>query len=100
MSDNFWYYAHNNQQQGPISEAQLQQLFASNRLPLTTLVWSNNLSNWTQAALLPAFGRLQSMQPAPGATIATAERAPLGTGELSANQLQNIIHQSTQQQHQ
>jgi GYF domain 2/RDD family len=55
MSGVTWYFALNNQQQGPISEDELRNLFTTGRLPPETLVWADGLSNWTAANQLPNF---------------------------------------------
>src|SRR6185437_8233210 len=55
MAERMWFFARNNQQEGPIPESQLQQLFANQTLHADTLVWSDNLSNWTPASQLETF---------------------------------------------
>lgn len=44
-----WYYAKNNQQQGPVSEEQLKQLVASGELQPSDLVWTEGMSQWAEA---------------------------------------------------
>ena len=41
-----WYYAHNGQQQGPVSEAELTQLAQSGTISGTSLVWKEGLPDW------------------------------------------------------
>ena len=59
MSD--WYYAANNEQKGPVNESELKANFASNKLPVDTLVWKDGMENWTPANQVPAF----TFRPAP-----------------------------------
>jgi uncharacterized membrane protein len=76
MSD--WYYAANNEQKGPINEAELKASFASNKLPVDTLVWKDGMDNWTPANQVPAFTFRQPPVPAavqPGAPAAAATPA-------------------------
>jgi uncharacterized membrane protein len=47
MSD--WYYAENNEQRGPVLEADLKGLLTSNKVPADTLVWKEGMANWTPA---------------------------------------------------
>lgn len=45
----------NNQQEGPIPESQLQQLFIQRALPPDAFVWSNHLAEWTPAGNIAIF---------------------------------------------
>lgn len=83
MSNRQWYYAQNNQQLGPVSEAELVNLFSNNKLPLTALVWSEHLSAWTAAKDLEQFAKLGPAQPpppipAPGAPPPLPQRTTTG----------------------
>jgi uncharacterized RDD family membrane protein YckC len=53
-----WYYAVNNQRQGPIAQAELAQLAASGAIKPDTLVWRQGMAEWqpyaSVAASLPA----------------------------------------------
>ena len=53
MSD--WYYAENNEQRGPVLEADLKGLLASNKVPADTLVWKEGMANWTPATEIASF---------------------------------------------
>lgn len=55
MPERMWFFARNNQQEGPIPESQLQQLFVNNTLVDETLVWSDHLSSWTPASQIDSF---------------------------------------------
>jgi uncharacterized membrane protein len=72
MSD--WYYAANNEQKGPINESELKANFASNKLPVDTLVWKDGMDNWTPANQVAAFTFRAA--PAPAAVQPTAAGAP------------------------
>lgn len=41
-----WYYAEGNQQRGPLSEADFQQLVASGTVNDSTMVWHEGMANW------------------------------------------------------
>ncbi len=41
-----WYYAEGNQQKGPVSEAELDQLFQRGQLLGSTLIWKEGMANW------------------------------------------------------
>ncbi|HUB66178.1 MAG TPA: DUF4339 domain-containing protein [Candidatus Methylacidiphilales bacterium] len=53
MSD--WYYAADNAQKGPINESELKANFATNKLPVDTLVWKEGMDGWLPANQVPAF---------------------------------------------
>jgi uncharacterized membrane protein len=50
-----WYYAVNNEQKGPVSEADLKGQLAANRIPGDTLVWTDGMANWTPAQDIAAL---------------------------------------------
>lgn len=45
-----WHYAESDQTKGPISEAELIQLFESGRLPTNSLVWTEGQADWLPAS--------------------------------------------------
>ncbi|MGB0578266.1 MAG: DUF2523 family protein [Limisphaerales bacterium] len=49
-----WYYAINNEQKGPISEEEFQQLVRAGKISQQTLVWQENLPNWVPYKDSPA----------------------------------------------
>jgi uncharacterized membrane protein YjgN (DUF898 family) len=79
-----WYYAHDGQQQGPVSEAELAQLARTGVIGATNLVWRDGLANWGPLSahaphLLTAGGRAPSVESPPAAayTPAYATTAPV-----------------------
>jgi uncharacterized membrane protein len=50
-----WYYAVNNEQKGPVSEADLKGQLAASRIPGDTLVWTDGMANWTPAREIAAL---------------------------------------------
>jgi membrane protease subunit (stomatin/prohibitin family) len=48
---------------GPYAVAQLQQLVAEGQLTATTLVWTNGMAAWTQAAAVPELASLFAAPP-------------------------------------
>jgi uncharacterized RDD family membrane protein YckC len=41
-----WYYAEGNQQKGPVSEAEIDQLFQRGQITGATLIWKEGMANW------------------------------------------------------
>jgi len=41
-----WYYTMNNQQIGPVDEAEIKKLVAAGTITHSTLVWTNGMPNW------------------------------------------------------
>ena len=48
-----WYYARNNQQQGPVALQALQDMARSGQLQPGDLVWRDGMPNWLPAAQVP-----------------------------------------------
>lgn len=65
MSERMWYFEKNNQQQGPIPERQLQDMFANNDLPPDSLVWAEHLSDWTPADRVESFALVKASSSEP-----------------------------------
>ncbi len=83
MSD--WYYAENNEQRGPVLEAELKSLLAG-KLPSETLVWKEGMANWTPAAQVPAFN--SALAPAaPVVTSATATPNPASVTPITTSDI-------------
>ena len=57
MPDTQWFYARDNKQEGPVSEAELMRILTEQRLPPTTLLWAEHLDRWTAAKDIPEFQR-------------------------------------------
>ena len=62
MANGDWYYARNNQQQGPVALSALQDMARSGQLQAGDLVWRDGMPNWVPAAQVP---ELFAPQPAP-----------------------------------
>src|ERR1700676_4588395 len=78
MSD--WYYAVDNEQKGPINEAELKEHLATNKVPADVLVWKDGMDNWTPANQVPAF----SFRPPPvPAKIQPGAATPAETASAS-----------------
>lgn len=50
-----WFYSKNGGQLGPVTEAELNRLFASGKLNSATLVWKEGFEKWILASELPEF---------------------------------------------
>jgi uncharacterized membrane protein len=77
MSD--WYYAADNVQKGPINESELKAHFATNQLPVDTLVWKEGMENWTPANQVPSFSFRQPPTPAKVQPPAAADAPAVAT---------------------
>ena len=53
MAEGEWYYAKNNQQQGPVPLANLTDLLRTGQLSGTDLVWRPGMANWLPAGQVP-----------------------------------------------
>ncbi|MEW6303188.1 MAG: GYF domain-containing protein [Verrucomicrobiota bacterium] len=63
-----WYYAEGTQQTGPITEADLDALFASGRINAATLVWREGMANWQP------YGQVKPVPAgAPAGTVACSQ---------------------------
>ena len=64
MSDDRWFYSDaQQQQQGPVSFAQIQQIAASGQIQPKTLIWNEGMAHWTPANQVP--GVFTGSQPPP-----------------------------------
>lgn len=70
MPDTQWYYARDNKQEGPVSEAELSRILVEQRLPPSTLVWAEHLERWTAAGDTPQFKTRPSSKPSDSFTTA------------------------------
>lgn len=77
MSERAWYYlTPQNAQVGPVPQSELHRLIAAGTVGPQTLVWSDNLSEWTPA------GRIAALDPrgsAPQPVQAPAQQTPVQT---------------------
>jgi uncharacterized membrane protein len=79
MSD--WYYAENNEQRGPVIEADLKGLLATHKLPAETLVWKEGMANWTPATQVASLSPLTST--AMGSTAVASATATPNPGSVT-----------------
>ncbi|MEM0899667.1 MAG: DUF805 domain-containing protein [Pseudomonadota bacterium] len=76
MTDRTWYYANNNQKQGPIDQTKLTELAASGTIQPETLVWTDGMSNWEAASsVFPKYG----INPDAPGQVTGAPPIPAGT---------------------
>lgn len=72
-----WYYVENNQQTGPLGEAEFLQLVSQGRIQAATLVWNETMPSWQPYAQVRAASvQRQAEALATGATPATLQDAP------------------------
>ena len=67
-----WFYSKDGAQQGPVGEDVLTGMIRSGALPASTLVWSEGMSEWTQASGLAQFSFNDAFAPQVGAATAPA----------------------------
>jgi uncharacterized RDD family membrane protein YckC len=73
-----WYYAENGQQNGPVEDAQLEQLLNSGRIQPETLVWREGMTTWQPYNQVRPAALSSSAPP-----VMVAEAAPpLGAGQV------------------
>src|SRR5207237_6484686 len=65
MPNGDWFYARNNQQQGPVALPALQDMARSGQLQPTDLVWREGMPNWLPAQQVPELFAPQPAAPYP-----------------------------------
>ncbi len=84
MSDSQWFYSDAQQQQlGPVTFAQIQQLAATGQIQANTLIWNEGMPNWTPANQVQGVFNASSTPAAPANPAAaqnpyTAPATPAG----------------------
>lgn len=58
-----WYYTINNQQIGPVDEAEIKKLVAAGTITHGTLVWTNGMPNWQPIGQTPLASLIGSVPP-------------------------------------
>jgi hypothetical protein len=69
-----WYYAHGNQQHGPVSLDEIRVLLASGRLTPTDLAWQEGMPNWV------AIGTIAELAPSVAASASGGNALPAAAG--------------------
>ena len=76
-----WYIAIGGQQQGPFSQAQIQQGVAAGIYTRDTLVWRQGFANWLAMAQVPELQQQPTFSP-----------PPMNTGSTQAHEIDYQIH--------
>jgi len=76
-----WYIAIGGQQQGPFSQAQIQQGLATGIYTRDTLVWRQGFANWLAMAQVPELQQQSTFSP-----------PPMNTGAMQAHEIDYQIH--------
>lgn len=84
-----WYYASNGQQQGPVSQEQLIELFKKGEVKTSDLVWNESMTDWVAFGNVPGLNQgaavPDQVQPTPSAGVAQGEGpAPAAAGSVVA----------------
>lgn len=75
MPDLQWYYAHDEQQHGPVSSAELKQLATSGRIGPDDFVWREGMDEWAPAGRVKGLfpdHPVPSAEPFPSPDVAAA----------------------------
>jgi hypothetical protein len=81
MAEVQWYYAHHNQQYGPVSAGELKQLAEAGRLTPEDLLWREGMDAWTTAVNLRG---LFDSEPASAAKSPSSVTAPTATASAAS----------------
>ena len=75
MADAVWYFAIDEEERGPVTEAQLRTLIGTGNLSREDLVWREGLDDWVPAGQVPGlFDKEVGARAADPASPATAEK--------------------------
>ena len=55
MADAIWYFAIDEEERGPVTEAQLRTLIGTGNLSRNDLVWREGLNDWLPAGQVPGL---------------------------------------------
>ena len=77
-----WFYALNGRQQGPVSDAELDELLRTNRIHRDTLVWRGGMSNWQPLRLARPGLLAPSVIGGPGMAACVECRHPFPESEM------------------
>lgn len=80
-----WYYLQNDEQKGPLTEADLALLFTTNQLAPETYVWREGMESWAYATEVPAFSLSEVPAPSLPPLPPIPEPAPVATHEAPAH---------------
>ena len=87
MTDDQWYYAENDEQQGPVSLAEMRRLVSENRIHPDDLVWCEGMDDWSPAGEIAALREVKS-KPKParkaGAPPATSSNSEPTSREVKS----------------
>lgn len=65
MTERYWYYVKDGNQEGPVTEGVLREMLQTGALDKETLVWSESLGEWTPASKVSSFHVTATSQPPP-----------------------------------
>ncbi len=71
-----WYYSRGENQEGPVPIEQLQELLRTGAIQPDNLVWTEGLTQWTAAQMIPALIGTATAAPVPPSAVAPA--MPIG----------------------
>jgi uncharacterized RDD family membrane protein YckC len=71
-----WYYSRGENQEGPVPIEQLQEMLRNGAIQPDNLVWTEGLTQWTAAQMIPALMGTATAAPVPPSAVAPA--MPIG----------------------
>lgn len=77
-----WYYASNGQQQGPVSQEQLIELFQKEEVKSSDLVWNESMTDWVPFGNVPALSQGGA---ADSGAAPAQEAAPIGGPQVGSS---------------
>lgn len=96
-----WYYAEGNQQRGPLSDAEFDEMIENGRIGRETLVWRDGMENWQSLAIVrPNAGThaIQSTEDSPLSSSVSADESlepQLPAAAQTSDSLQQTGYQRT-----
>ncbi|MFT7640500.1 MAG: hypothetical protein ACI9G1_002243 [Pirellulaceae bacterium] len=96
VSDKDWYFAHGDQEKGPITLNQLSELLANGTLQGRDLVWHDGMDDWAAVESLPELkvGSVVPNPPAPPPMPSSASASPESTESVPQVQAESRIQRS------
>lgn len=83
-NDQWFYSGAQNQQLGPVTFQQLQQIIGAGQITESTLIWNQNMTNWTPAGQVPGVFNATVQAAAPAQITPVAQAAPISNNPYAA----------------
>ena len=91
-----WYYAVDDESQGPVTEDELIQLLSEGTVKMSSLVWNKTMSEWSKASDTPLANKVEALPPPlPKAGAATAKKPAKSKARLDPSKCPACGHAVT-----